>query len=108
MGGSLSFPITSKAITRTGTPKVKISACEMQGYRSAMEDYKSIILDFTQQPSPPTTPTKLTTTLTFPTTSTTTPTTTSTNSTPPVFIGLFDGHCSDNAALWFSENFPKV
>lgn len=22
-------------------------------------------------------------------------------------MGVFDGHCSDNAAAWFSENFPK-
>jgi protein phosphatase 2C family protein 2/3 len=111
MGANLSIPVTSKAITRTGTHHVKIAACEMQGYRGAMEDFKSIILDFTPTTIPATsdvTPPICAPLLTSASVDPTAITTVTPHLLPPpVFVGVFDGHCSDNAAAWFSEHFPQ-
>lgn len=83
MGSTLSIPITSKAITRTGTNKLRVSACEMQGYRASMEDSKAIILDPSDIKA------------------------SSRQHGSCSFFGVFDGHCCEDAAQWFSEHLPQ-
>jgi len=79
MGATLTKPITSKVLTRTGSPSLQISACEMNGKRKTMEDSICIQFGFSA----------------------------CSDSSTYSFFGIFDGHGGGQASHWISNNLHK-